>query len=101
MSTGSVAPFALAGSVTIAATTTATTAACPPAGDVVVITNLASSAAYVSLSQPAAVGGVNCAVVLPGQKRIMAINIYVDAVSAVLVSGSGSVVFEVGTGAVT
>jgi hypothetical protein len=100
MSTGSTQPFQLAGATTISASTTAASASLPAVGDVVVVTNLADAPCYVALGQAASVGGVYSAVLRAGDRRVLACNQYVPSVSAVLASGTGSIVFEVGTGTV-
>ena len=101
MSTGSLLPFQLGGSVTVAAvSSTSASAALPTIGDVVVVSNLAAAPAYVALGQAASIGGASSIVVLPMQKRVLNCNAFVSSVSAVLVAGSGAVVFEVGVGTV-
>jgi len=101
MSTGSLLPFQLAGSLTIAAVSTGSTSAQLPAvGDVIVVSNLNNAAAFVALGQPAVVGGPSSIVVLPMQKRVLNSNAFVSTVSAILTVGNGNVVFEVGVGTV-
>jgi hypothetical protein len=101
MSTGSLLPFQLSGSVTIAAVSTgSTTATLPTYGDVIVVSNLNNAPVYIALGQPADIGGANSIVILPMQKRVLNTNAFVKIVSAILTAGSGNVVFEVGVGTV-
>jgi hypothetical protein len=101
MSTGSLLPFQLAGSVTILATSTASTSApLPIFGDVIAVSNLNNTPAYISLGQTAVVGGASSVVVLPMQMRVLNSSAFVSIVSAILTAGSGNVVFEVGVGTV-
>jgi acyl-[acyl carrier protein]--UDP-N-acetylglucosamine O-acyltransferase len=101
MSTGSLQPFQLSGSVTIATNSTSSTSAILPSiGDVLVVSNLNNAPAFVAIGQHAVIGGASSLVVLPMQKRVLNTNAFVSMVSAILTAGSGSVVFEVGVGTV-
>jgi len=103
MSIGSVQPFILSGSTTFAATTTANsraTGVLNGSGDVLVVTNLGTSAVYISTSGVAVAGGVNSVVIPAGGRRVLGINAYVGNVSVVTASGTATVVVECGTGTV-
>ncbi len=101
MSNGSVLPFVLSGSATFSATTTANTLANGPlngTGDVLVVTNLGTSAVYVSTAGTAAVGGQYSVVVPAGGRRVLGINAFISNLSVVSTTGTATVIAEVGVG---
>jgi hypothetical protein len=101
VSSGSVPPFAQSGVVSLAVSTTSTGAALPGSGDTVLVTNATASLAWVTLgggaAPPTAVAGAGYPV-LPGGRRLIAAAQAVTQVAAVLASGTGQIIVEIGTG---
>jgi hypothetical protein len=104
MASGTNQPFGQSGIVTIAASTTSAGAALPAGGDSLLVSNPTASLGWVALgggiTPPTAVAGVGYPV-LPGQKRLIASAPTVTQVAAILATGSGSIIVEVGTGSAT
>ena len=103
MAVGSVQPFILSGAVSVAATGSVGVGSLPlgAVGDVMVVTNTSAAAAYVAFGgNVAAIGGSSTSVILPGSKRVFAWNAYMAGASVLLASGTGAVVFELGSGTV-
>jgi hypothetical protein len=89
-------------SVTINAGTTALNAILPGTGDAVMITNTASSLAYISLgSDPTLIATSSSTPVLPNSKLLLRCGPLVSYVAAILSSGTGAVVFTRGDGSTT
>jgi hypothetical protein len=95
MSNGSVAPFAATSA--ISASTTSATATLAGIGESLLITNNSASIAFLTFGPVASPSG---APVLPGSHRVLQAGPYATQVSAVLLSGSGTIYCTPGVGGV-
>jgi hypothetical protein len=104
MASGTNQPFGQSGIVTLAASTTSAGAALPASNDTILVSNPTTSLAWIALgggvTPPTAVAGAGYPV-LPGQRRLIASGTTVTQVAAILATGTGSVIVEVGTGSAT
>jgi hypothetical protein len=99
MPAGSSQPFRAAGTVSLSATTTPASIALAGGGDSVLITNAASSIAFVRFGADATVSAnTGDMPVLPNSQILIAVNSLIQNAAAVLTSGTGSVYFTRGDG---
>ncbi len=99
MAIGSVMPFRPTGTVSLSAGTTSASVTLAGGGDSVVVTNLASSLAYIRFGGDSSVTASAADMpVLPNGRVMLGVNSLISYGAAVLVSGSGSVLFSRGDG---
>jgi hypothetical protein len=99
MAIGSVTPFRPTGTVSISANTTSASVQLAGGGDTVVITNTTSALAYVRFGADPSVAASSADMpVLPNTRAVLAVNSLICYASALLVSGSGAVLFTRGDG---
>lgn len=99
MASGSITPFRATGTASLNATTTSTSVTLTGGGDSIVVTNLSASLAYVRFGSDPTVSASNADMpVLPNTKVMLAANSLVVCAAAVLVAGSGTVLFTRGDG---
>ena len=99
MAIGSTQPFRPAGTVSLAAGTGSGNVALAGGGESVVVTNTAAALAYVRFGADPSVAATAADMpVLPGARVMLAANPLITYAAAVLVSGSGSVLFTRGDG---
>jgi hypothetical protein len=102
LSSGSIAPFQPAVTVSIAASTTSANAPVSGAGEAMLITNTTTSLAYVSFGADATLSASNAATpVLPASHILLRCGPLVSYCAVVLASGTGTVIFTRGDGAST
>ena len=101
MSTGAITPFQPAFTVLLAASTTPVNAALTGNGETMLVTNLSASPAYVKFSSdPAVQATTSDTPVLPNNRILLRCGPLVTFCAAVLISGTGSVLFTRGDGSV-
>lgn len=98
MTVGSVNPFKPAQTLTIAASTAAASASLPIPGDAVLIFNSTSAVAFVAVGTGAVTATTASYPVPAGGRALIATGPYVNALSVVLSTGSGTVYATVGDG---
>ena len=99
MPLGSVSPFRPTGTASVAGGTAAANVALVGGGDSVVVTNASSSLAYIRFGSDATVVATAADMpVLPGSKVILSVNSLISFASAIVPSGSGTVLFSRGDG---
>jgi hypothetical protein len=102
LSTGAVIPFAPVATVAMASGTVSTNIQLAGSGETLLITNLASSIAYVRFGSDATVlATTSDTPVLPNSKILLRCGPIVSYCAAVLTSGAGSVLFTRGDGSIT
>jgi hypothetical protein len=98
MATGSTQPLRVSGTVVIAASSTSACAQLPAAGDSVLVTNLASAAAFAAFGTDSTVEATPASIAVPpGERLLLSIGLCSYA-AAVLSSGTGNVSFSRGEG---
>ena len=101
MATGSIKPFVPSSTTSVAGTTTSSNVALPAGGESVVVTNTATSVAYVRFGANAAVSAsASDMPVLPNSRVLLGVNPLISYAAAVLVAGTGSVLFTRGDGSI-
>lgn len=101
MPNGSTSPFRPSGTVSLAATTATANIMLTGGGETVVVTNTSSSIAFIRFgSDPSVTATANDMPVLANSRIILAINSLITYASAILQSGSGTVIFSRGDGSV-
>ena len=101
MSTGAIQPFHPVASVTVVSSTVSANAPLQGSGGTILVTNLSSSLVYVSFGSDNTIQATNGDMpVLPNSKVLLSIGNLVSYAAALLISGSGSVLFTRGTGSV-
>ena len=99
MAIGSIAPFRPTGTASLSASTSPSTVALTGGGDTIVVTNAATSLAYVRFGADSSVSATNADMPVLANSRVMlAANSLVTYAAAVLVSGTGTVLFTRGDG---
>lgn len=98
MTVGSVNPFKPLGTITLAASTTEVSAALPVTGDSLRLYNSAGATAFVAIGKGAALATSSDYPIPPGGTALIAAGPYIDHVSAVLESGTGTVFVTAGDG---
>jgi hypothetical protein len=99
MPLGSVSPFRPTGTTSISVSSVSTNAPLSGGGDSVVVTNIASSLAYVRFgSDPTVVATTADMPVLAGSKLILSINSLISYVAVISPAGSGAILFSRGDG---
>ncbi|MBV9251103.1 MAG: hypothetical protein JO227_17865 [Acetobacteraceae bacterium] len=99
MAIGAISPFRPTGTVAASAGTISTSVPLAGGGETVVVTNTAASLAYVRFGADATVTASGADMpVLPNSRVALAVNSLVTYAAAVLVSGSGNVLFTRGDG---
>jgi hypothetical protein len=100
MSIGSTQPFRPAGTVTLAASTSAARATLPAHGEAVLVSNTASSTAFIRFGTDNTVTATNADTPLPAGTRTLLHAGIASTVAVVLASGSGTVYVTRGEGTV-
>ena len=101
MSTGAISPFQPTATVALAASASSSNTQMPGNGETALITNLASSPAYVRFgSDPGLQATTSDTPVLPNSRILLRCGPLVTYCAAVLISGSGSVLFTRGDGSI-
>jgi hypothetical protein len=99
MTIGTTSPFRPAGTISVAAGTTSVAVQLSGGGESVVVTNIASSLAYVRFgSDLTVVATTSDMPVLPGSRAMLSVNSLVTTVGVILSNGSGTVLFTRGDG---
>ena len=99
MAIGSTAPFRPTGTASLSATTSSAAVLLVGGGDSVVVTNTSASLAYVRFGADPSVSASNVDMPVMANARIMlSVNSLVRYAAAVLVAGSGNVLFTRGDG---
>ncbi len=99
MAIGSTQPFRPAGTVSLAAGTSSASVALTGSGETVVVTNTAAALAFVRFGADPSVSASSIDMpVLPGARVMLAANSLITYASALLVGGSGNVLFTTGDG---
>jgi hypothetical protein len=99
MPLGSVSPFRPTGTVSMPVGTVSTNVALSGGGDSVVVTNTATSLAYIRFgSDPTVTASAADMPILAGSRLILSINSLIAYAAAVSPSGSGTVLFSRGDG---
>jgi hypothetical protein len=99
MAIGSISPFRPTGTASLSASTSSAAVLLVGGGDSVVVTNTSTSLAYVRFGADPSVSASNADMPVLANTRIMlAVNSLVRYGAAVLVSGSGAVLFTRGDG---
>lgn len=99
MAVGSVTPFRPTGTVSLNAGTSSTSILLAGGGETVVVTNISGSLAYVRFGADSSVSATTADMPIPGNSRAtLSVNGLVRFASAVLASGSGTVLFTRGDG---
>lgn len=101
MATGSIKPFVPSRTATLMGTTTSSNVALGAGGDTVVVTNVASSVAFVRFGSDATVSASTTDMpVLPNSRVLLALNPLISYAAAVLISGTGNILFTRGDGSI-
>ena len=99
MATGSITPFRATGTVSLTSGTSSGSVALAGGGESVVVTNITSSLAYVRFGADASVAASSADMpVMANAKVMLSVNSLVSYAAAVLVTGSGTVLFTRGDG---
>lgn len=99
MAMGSTSPFRPTGTAGLSASTTSASVQLVGGGESVVVTNLAGSLAYVRFGgDPTVAASSSDMPVLPNARVMLSVNSLIGYAAAVLVSGSGNVLFSRGDG---
>ena len=99
MAIGSTQPFRPAGTVSLAAGTSSASVALTGSGETVVVTHTAAALAFVRFGADPSVSASSIDMpVLPGARVMLAANSLITYASALLVGGSGNVLFTTGDG---
>lgn len=99
MAIGSVTPFRPTGTASINANTISASVQLAGGGDTVVVTNTTGALAYVRFGADPSVAASSVDMpVLPTARAVLAVNSLICYASALLVSGSGTVLFTRGDG---
>jgi len=99
MAIGSIQPFRPAGTASLSAGTGSASVALGGGGESVVVTNTAGALAYVRFGADPSVAATAADMpVLPGTRVMLAANPLITHAAAILVSGSGGVLFTRGDG---
>ena len=99
MPAGSSHPFRPSGTASLSASTMPASVGLAGGGDSVLVTNAASSIAFVRFGADATVtANAGDMPVLPNSRMLIAVNSLIRSAAAVLVSGTGSVYFTRGDG---
>jgi hypothetical protein len=99
MANGSITPFRATGTVSLSAGVTSVAVQLSGGGDSVVVTNPSSSLAYVRFgADPSVSASALDMPVMANSRMILSVNSLVSHASAVLASGSGTILFTRGDG---
>ena len=99
MTLGSTSPFRPTGTTGVAAGTTSTNITLAGGGDSIVITNTTASLAYIRFGSDLTVtASASDMPVLPNSRAMLSINSLITTAAALLISGSGTVLFTRGDG---
>jgi hypothetical protein len=99
MAVGSITPFRPTGTVSLNASTSSAAAQLAGGGDSVVVTNTSSSLAYVRFgADPSVSASIADMPVMANARVMLSVNGLVSYGAAVLVAGSGAVLFTRGDG---
>ena len=99
MAVGSVTPFRPTGTVALSTSTSPASIRLIGGGETVVVTNLSSSLAYIRFgADPSVAASPVDMPVLANSRATLSVNGLVSYASAILVTGSGSVLFTRGDG---
>lgn len=99
MPLGSVSPFRPTGTVSVSVGVVSANTPMSGGGNSVVVTNIATSLAYVRFgSDPTVTASVSDMPILAGTRLILSINSLISYAAAVSPSGSGNVLFSRGDG---
>ncbi len=99
MASGSITPFRPSGTASLNATTSSAAVPLAGGGDSVVVTNTSASLAYVRFgADPSVSAAIIDMPVMANAKVMLAVNSLVTYAAAVLVAGSGAVLFTRGDG---
>ena len=99
MPLGSVSPFRPTGTVSVSVGNASTTIRLSGGGDSIVVTNAASTIAYIKFgSDPTLTATMTDMPILAGSRLILSVNSLISYVAAIAPSGSGSVLFSRGDG---
>lgn len=101
MPLGSVSPFRPTGTASLSAGNAAASVALAGGGDSVVVTNTAGTLAFVRFgSDPTVAASQADMPVLPGDRIILSVNSLISFASAIMPSGSGTILFSRGDGSI-
>lgn len=99
MSTGSTQPFRPTGTVSLSAGTSSSNVQLAGGGESVVVTNTATSLAFVRFGADSTVtASASDMPILAGSKAMIGINPLIKSAAAILTSGSGAILFTRGDG---
>ena len=99
MAIGSIAPFRPTGTVSLSAGTASATVQLGGGGDSMVVTNSSASLAYVRFGADPSVSASTADMPVMANARVMlSVNSLIGYAAAVLVAGSGSILFTRGDG---
>lgn len=99
MAIGSITPFRPTGTASLSAGTTSSNVALAGGGELVVVTNTATSLAYVRFGADQTVAATNADMpVLPNTRVMLSVNSLIAYAAAILTTGSGTVLFSRGDG---
>lgn len=99
MASGLVSPFRPTATTALAAGTSSTAIQLLGGGESVVVTNIATSLAYVKFGSDLTVSASSADMpILPNSRAVLSVNSLVACVAAVLTTGSGTVLFTRGDG---
>ncbi len=99
MATGSITPFRPTGTVSLSASTSSAVVPLTGGGDTVVVTNTASSLAYVDFGADSSTSASSADMpVLPNSRVMLSVNGLVNYAAAILIAGTGAVLFTRGDG---
>lgn len=101
MPIGSVSPFRPTGTVSVSVGSVSANVRLSGGGDSVVVTNTASSVAYVKFgSDPTTAAATSDMPILPNNRLILSINSLITYAAAVSPAGAGAVLFSRGDGSI-
>lgn len=99
MAMGSTSPFRPTGTVSLSASTNSASVQLGGGGETVVVTNLAASLAYVRFGGDSSVSATTADMpVLPNSRAMLSVNSLIGYAAAILITGTGSVLFSRGDG---
>ena len=99
MASGSIGPFRPTGTVGVLANGTSASVTLAGGGDSIVVTNTSSSLAYVRFGSDLTVAASSADMpVLPLGHVVLSINSLISTAAAILVAGSGNILFTRGDG---
>ena len=99
MPSGSILPFRPTGTVSVSASSTSNSVLLAGGGDSTVVTNTTSALAFVRFgADPSVVATTADMPVLPNGRVMLAVNSLISYASAILISGTGTVLFTRGDG---